>query len=145
MSNGSIQTSPRSLLFLGIEFLVTLTCLVLQERNSKSSFFNLCYFSILNPPALCNPHEELNFHRILLVVIGKEQKHLSSIGVISHSMLARWSQGLLLFECKNMTAGCGFYIMQVFFLLGSPVYRFQRIGGSPLTRVLQVIFADICN
>ncbi|CAL4922465.1 unnamed protein product [Urochloa decumbens] len=31
------------------------------------------------------------------------------------------------------------------FLLGSPVYRYQRIGGSPMTRVFQVIVAAIRN
>ncbi|KAL2906941.1 Protein NRT1/ PTR FAMILY 8.3 [Bienertia sinuspersici] len=66
-----------------------------------------------------------------------------SIGCLMASTLIVWIQ-------ENVGWGIGFGIPAlfmcvsiVFFFCGTPLYRFQRPGGSPLTRICQVVVAAL--
>lgn len=66
-----------------------------------------------------------------------------SIGCLLASTLIVWIQ-------ENVGWGIGFGIPAlfmvvsiIFFFCGTPLYRFQRPGGSPLTRIFQVVVASL--
>ncbi|CAB4284670.1 unnamed protein product [Prunus armeniaca] len=70
-----------------------------------------------------------------------------NIGALIASTVLVWIQMTVGWNWGFGIPAVAMAIAVVFFFLGSKLYRLQKPGGSPLTRIIQVIFASIrkCN